>query len=162
MKAMVRFFSVFKYAIQIIIIGLIGFTASLLIERGIILSSGGGTYDVVANNFIADAPEVTTNTFRVHITGVKVRQCRFIKGSERGFVRVDGVWTDQNVGFDFIIPPKSRYGASRPVGVGDFGIWEWRFEDMKRVEAVRSAVDHDCNGVTIVTPQGPFKVKHNE
>lgn len=82
--------------------------------------------------------ERTDDSATVHVTGEKLRACRFV--SLHSYTRKHGVMTDayrSRIG-------QSEDGATKPVGKHDYGTWKiWPIEG---ANLVVMTVTHECSG----------------
>lgn len=90
--------------------------------------------------------QINGSRVSARITGRKIWDCTYVKGSEVGWAYAGGA--RKEVSFDYIndLTP----GDSRPAGTQDFGRWQWsNLPD--GAESVMQSVQHDCGGVLRVT-----------
>ena len=99
------------------------------------------------------------------VYGTKNRSCLYIKDSESGYAKIDGLW--KQVGFIYGYSPKKppavKAGGSRPVGAQYFGRWEWRIGigENKPTE-LTVTVSHQCGDTIIHSESGPFELTGRE
>ena len=97
---------------------------------------------------------VTPGSVRAVVSGIKVRSCEFIKGSEAGYAKFWGGWQETR----FMFGDDPSPGSTRPKGVQSFGVWVWFHPESELPSQVKITVKHICSGTTIVSEQGPFDV----
>ena len=110
-----------------------------------------GQYNPIENDFIATAHEITATHYTAHVTGTK-NACDLIANSQAGWA-FSGVW--RKTPFNFPDDPLPNY--SRPPGYQSFGLWRWAIKPTDSL--VRLTVRHDCDGTTVTSMIGPFRIR---
>lgn len=87
-------------------------------------------------------------------TGFKLRDCSPILGSERGLMKVDGIWFE-DIPFEFV-NDKSPGSSKPPLMRSYFGWWEWSAN--QKPTHVMMQIDHLCDYRQITSTYGPFSV----
>lgn len=85
--------------------------------------------------------------------GYKLRNCSPIIGSERGLIKVDGIWFE-DMPFEFIdnqSPVSSKSHLIRSY----FGWWQWSTD--QEPTHVMMQIDHLCGSRQITSTYGPYK-----
>lgn len=86
--------------------------------------------------------------------GFKLRDCSPILGSERGFMKINGVWYE-DIPFEFV--DDQSPGSSKPPRIRSyFGWWEWKTEGQPT--QVMMQIDHLCGSNQFTSNFGPFDV----
>lgn len=82
------------------------------------------------------------------VSGLKIRNCDYIGGTEEGFAKYNGVWEEDIV--PFLYPEDKSEGSSKPPRVlSDFGVFEWEVDEIPEKVMVR--VRHLCPEGTVIT-----------
>lgn len=109
---------------------------------------------VVLMSPIEPLVQTSNNSIMGEFTGFKLKGCPPVSGSERGFMKLHGVWYE-DVPFEFLgdISP----GSSKPRWKFSYFGW-WRWEPNSVPTEVMMQLDHICGDHKQTTTIGPFPV----
>ena len=86
--------------------------------------------------------------------GFKLRNCSPILGSERGLMKINGIWYE-DIPFEFV--DDQSPGSSKPPRMRSyFGWWEWETESQPT--QVMMQINHLCGSNKFTSNFGPFDV----
>ena len=86
--------------------------------------------------------------------GFKLRDCSPILGSERGLIKINGVWYE-DIPFEFV--DDQSPGSSKPPRMrSHFGWWEWKTEAQPTQAMMQ--IDHLCGSNQFTSNFGPLDV----
>lgn len=102
------------------------------------------TADVV--NMSAQVVTKDTNSIVLHITGEKLRNCRFVRLTAYYAFKGNGMLVEA---FKERLDGPHPDGATRPVGMHDIGYWRiWPTDEASKVLMY---VHHECSGETVLS-----------